>query len=73
MWSEQKRFCMQYLRKRGFGGDEMEKLVKDEVNDLILEIMNKSEVRTRLIRVNMTNICIFSLVFFFFLGRYPIG
>lgn len=44
-WTEQRKFCMQHLRKMGFGGDTMEKLISEEVNDLILDIKKRCEVR----------------------------
>lgn len=43
-WTEQKKFCMQHLRKMGFGGDMMERLITEEVDDLILDIKRKCEV-----------------------------
>lgn len=43
-WVEQRKFCMQHLRKMGFGGDLMEKIVIEEVNDLMINITNKCEV-----------------------------
>lgn len=44
-WTEQRKFFMQHLRKMGFDGDLMEKLVIEEVDDLIKDIKKKSEVR----------------------------
>lgn len=44
MWTEQRKFCMQHLRKMGFGGDLMERLISEEVNDLILDIRRRSKV-----------------------------
>jgi len=44
MWTEQRKFCMRHLRKIGFCGDVMEKIITEEVNDLILEITRKYEV-----------------------------
>lgn len=43
-WKEQKMFFMQHLRKLGFGGNLMEALVAEEVDDLILNIERKCEV-----------------------------
>lgn len=43
-WIEQRKFCMQHLRKMGFGGDLMEKIIIEEVNDLMIDITNKCEV-----------------------------
>lgn len=43
-WTEQKKFCMQQLRKMGFGSDSMEKHIIEEVNDLILDIRRRCEV-----------------------------
>ncbi|XP_027842396.2 methyl farnesoate epoxidase-like [Aphis gossypii] len=42
-WIEQRKFCMQHLRKMGFDGDLMEKIVVEEVNDLMIDITNKCE------------------------------
>jgi methyl farnesoate epoxidase/farnesoate epoxidase len=44
-WTEQKKFCMQHLRKKGFGGDLMEKLISEEVDDLILHLNKRYEVQ----------------------------
>lgn len=44
-WIEQKKFFMQHLRKMGFGSNSMEKYIIEEVNDLILDIKKRSEVR----------------------------
>ena len=44
MWNDQKKFCMQHLRKMGFGGDLMEKIIIEEVNDLMVDITIKCEV-----------------------------
>jgi len=44
MWNDQKKFCMQHLRKMGFGGDLMEKIIINEVNDLMIDIKIKCEV-----------------------------
>jgi len=35
---------MQHLRKLGFGGDATEKIVIEEVNDLVFDITKKYEV-----------------------------
>lgn len=35
---------MQHLRKKGFGGDLMERLINDEVNELILNLTKRCEV-----------------------------
>ncbi|XP_060857669.1 methyl farnesoate epoxidase-like [Metopolophium dirhodum] len=43
MWTEQRKFCMRHLRQLGFCGDVMEKIVIEEVNDLILDITRKYE------------------------------
>jgi len=43
-WTEQRKFCMQHLRKMGFGGDLMERIIIEEVNDLMLDISRKCEV-----------------------------
>ncbi|CAI6352811.1 unnamed protein product [Macrosiphum euphorbiae] len=43
MWNDQKKFCMQHLRKMGFGGDLMEKIIIEEVNDLMVDITIKCE------------------------------
>lgn len=43
-WTEQRKFCMQHLRKKGFGGDLMERIIIEEVNDLMLDISRKCEV-----------------------------
>nr|QRY28570.1 cytochrome P450 CYP15A1 [Sitobion avenae] len=42
-WTEQRKFCMQHLRKMGFGGDLMERIIIEEVNDLMLDISRKCE------------------------------
>jgi len=44
MWTAQRKFCVQHLRKLGFCGDVMEKNIIEEVNDLILNITRKYEV-----------------------------
>ncbi|XP_016665155.1 methyl farnesoate epoxidase-like isoform X1 [Acyrthosiphon pisum] len=43
MWTEQRKFCMRHLQKLGFCGDVMEKIVIEEVNDLVLDITRKYE------------------------------
>lgn len=43
-WNEQRKFCMQHLRKMGFGGDLMERIIIEEVNDIMLDISRKCEV-----------------------------
>lgn len=43
-WIEQKKFVMQHLRKLGFGGDLMERLISEEVNDLMLNINRRCMV-----------------------------
>ncbi|XP_025207305.1 methyl farnesoate epoxidase-like [Melanaphis sacchari] len=42
-WTVQRKFCMQHLRKMGFGGDLMEKIVIEEVNDLVIDITSKCQ------------------------------
>lgn len=44
VWTEQRKFCMLHLRKMGFGGDLMERLISEEVNDLMLDIKKRCEV-----------------------------
>lgn len=43
-WTEQRKFCMQHLRKMGLGGDLMERIICEEVNDLMSEIKRRCAV-----------------------------
>lgn len=44
-WVEQKKFCMEHLRRRrGYGNQLMEILIHDEVEELILSISNRCAV-----------------------------
>ncbi|XP_050428296.1 methyl farnesoate epoxidase-like [Adelges cooleyi] len=51
VWTEQRKFCMQHLRKMGLGGDLMERLISEEVNDLMLDIKKRSNNGNKQIEV----------------------
>ncbi|KAL5237917.1 hypothetical protein ACI65C_005327 [Semiaphis heraclei] len=51
-WNDQKKFCTQHLRKKGFGGDLMEKIIIEEVNDLMVDITIKGENGNKPIEVH---------------------
>ncbi|XP_050521557.1 methyl farnesoate epoxidase-like isoform X3 [Daktulosphaira vitifoliae] len=52
MWTEQRKFCMQHLRKMGFGSISMEKLINEEVNNLLLDLIRRSDNGNKPIDVN---------------------
>ncbi|XP_022181369.1 methyl farnesoate epoxidase-like [Myzus persicae] len=43
MWTAQRKFCMQHLRKLGLDGNAMEKIIIEEVNDFVLDITRRYE------------------------------
>jgi len=55
-WTEQRKFCMQHLRKMGLGGDLMERIISEEVNDLVPDIKRRCAVR---VYINKYNIYIY--------------
>jgi methyl farnesoate epoxidase/farnesoate epoxidase len=42
LWQEQRRFCLQHLRKLGFGKRSMEAQIEVEAGDLVMTLQNKS-------------------------------
>ncbi|PSN47976.1 Methyl farnesoate epoxidase, partial [Blattella germanica] len=52
MWQEQRRFCVQHLRKLGLGTRSMEMNIEEEANDLVALFRKKCEAGNAVVRMH---------------------